>query len=69
MAAMFAAADEAGVAAAPVQFGASYAALARKVDESLAGTYFHPSRIAAGTPAAGGPAAYTPWAMPQQQQQ
>jgi hypothetical protein len=64
MASMFENAKETEVAAAPTQFGASYTALARKVDESLAGTYFHPSRIAAGAPGA-----YTPWAMPQQQQQ
>jgi uncharacterized alpha-E superfamily protein len=64
MASMFENAKETEVAAAPTQFGASYSALARRVDESLAGTYFHPSRIAAGAPGA-----YTPWAMPQQQQQ
>jgi uncharacterized alpha-E superfamily protein len=64
MATMFAVADEAEVAAAPLQFGAAFSALARRVDESLAGTYFHPSRIAAGAPEA-----FTPWAMPQQQQQ
>jgi uncharacterized alpha-E superfamily protein len=64
MVSMFASADEAEVAAAPARFGASYSALARRVDESLAGTYFHPSRIAAGVPGS-----YTPWAMPQQQQQ
>ena len=64
MATMFDKADELEVAAAPEEFGSAFAALARKVDESLAGTYFHPSRIAAD-----GPSEFTTWAMPQQQQQ
>ena len=61
MAGLFDRADEAEVAAAPEAFGAAFAALARRVDESLAGTYFHPSRIASD-----GPSEFTVWAMPQQ---
>ncbi|MEA2683680.1 MAG: hypothetical protein QOK05_2008 [Chloroflexota bacterium] len=63
LAALFDGADQAEVAAAPEVFGSAFAALVRRVDESLAGTYFHPSRIAAA-----GTAEFTVWAMPQQQQ-
>ena len=61
MAAMFNKADPEAVAAAPEEFGARFASMAREVDESLAGTYFHPSRIAAEAASE-----FTVWAMPQQ---
>lgn len=61
LASMFEDAEETEVATAPEQFGASFSVLAKRVDESLAGTYFHPSRIAAADSSA-----LTAWAMPQQ---